>query len=398
MKIMEENFDILVRGADTVIPEEELAEKLGKERPLRIKLGIDPTAPDIHLGLAVVLHKLREFQELGHLAVLIVGDFTAMIGDPSGRSKTRPPLTREDVRKNMKDYKKQIFKILDENKTEFRYNSEWLSKLTTEEIVRLSSNVTVARLLERDDFELRYQEEHPIALHEFLYPVFQAYDSVMVEADVELGGTDQRWNHLLGRDMQRSFDQEPQVVYLMPLLEGTDGVKKMSKSYGNYVGIEEPPGEQFGKLMSIPDDLILKYYELCLMYDDESLEEIKNRLESGENPMDIKMDMAEEIVKLYHADKEAKKARKEFIRVFSREETPQDIEEFRIKKGEKIWIVELLDESGLVDSRGEARRLIKQGALKINGDKITDFTLNLSFDEERTLKLGKKRFLKVVPE
>lgn len=363
-----------------------------------MKLGIDPTSPDIHLGFAVVLGKLREFQELGNTAVLIVGDFTAKIGDPSGRSKTRPPLSDEQVKENMKSYKRQIFKILDEEKTEFRYNSEWLSKLTPSDIVKLASEVTIARLLQRDDFEKRYKEDQPIALHEFLYPLFQAYDSVAVKADIELGGTDQRWNHLLGRDLQRSFGQQPQVVFLMPLLEGLDGINKMSKSYNNYIGIEEPPGEQFGKVMSISDDLILRYYELCLSYNKVSLDELKKRLESGENPMNLKLDLAEGIVNLYHSDKDAKNARKEFIRVFSREEIPLDIEEFYVNRNEGIWIVELLDNAGLVNSRGEARRLIEQGALKIDGEKITDFTLNLSFETKSIIKLGKKRFLRVIPK
>jgi tyrosyl-tRNA synthetase len=387
-----------LQGADSVIPEEELQEKLKGNRPLRVKLGIDPTSPDIHLGFAVVLGKLREFQELGNTAVLIVGDFTAKIGDPSGRSKTRPPLSDEQVKENMKSYKRQIFKILDEEKTEFRYNSEWLSKLTPSDIVKLASEVTIARLLQRDDFEKRYKEEQPIALHEFLYPLFQAYDSVAVKADIELGGTDQRWNHLLGRDLQRSFGQQPQVVFLMPLLEGLDGINKMSKSYNNYIGIEEPPGEQFGKVMSISDDLILRYYELCLSYNKVSLDELKKRLESGENPMNLKLDLAEGIVNRYHSDKDAKNARKEFIRVFSREEIPLDVEEFYVNRNEGIWIVELLDNAGLVNSRGEARRLIEQGALKIDGEKITDFTLNLSFETKSIIKLGKKRFLRVIPK
>jgi tyrosyl-tRNA synthetase len=387
-----------LQGADSVIPEEELQEKLKGNRPLRVKLGIDPTSPDIHLGFAVVLGKLREFQELGNTAVLIVGDFTAKIGDPSGRSKTRPPLSDEQVKENMKSYKRQIFKILDEEKTEFRYNSEWLSKLTPSDIVKLASEVTIARLLQRDDFEKRYKEEQPIALHEFLYPLFQAYDSVAVKADIELGGTDQRWNHLLGRDLQRSFGQQPQVVFLMPLLEGLDGINKMSKSYNNYIGIEEPPGEQFGKVMSISDDLILRYYELCLSYNKVSLDELKKRLESGENPMNLKLDLAEGIVNLYHSDKDAKNARKEFIGVFSREEIPLDVEEFYVNRNEGIWIVELLDNAGLVNSRGEARRLIEQGALKIDGEKITDFTLNLSFETKSIIKLGKKRFLWVIPK
>lgn len=375
-----------------------MKEKLKEERPLRVKLGIDPTAPEIHLGFAVVLRKLRQFQDVGHIAVLIVGDFTARIGDPSGRSKTRVSLSEKQIRENMKGYTRQIFKILDKEKTELRYNSEWLSKLDPSDIIRLTSQITVARLLERDDFNERFKAENPIALHELLYPMFQAYDSVAVKADVELGGTDQRWNHLLGRDLQRSFGLDPQVVFLMPLLEGLDGVKKMSKSFNNFVGIEESPREQFGKVMSIPDKLILRYYELCLDYYDELLKNVKKRLKSGENPMDLKLELAEGIVRQYHSDRDAKRERVEFIRVFSKEEAPKDIEEFFIKKDKEIWIVEVLDNAGLVKSRGEARRLIEQGALRIDGEKINDFSLNISIKNEVILRLGKKRFLKLVPK
>ncbi len=392
------DFDRLLKGADTVIPLEELEKKLRKSRPLRVKLGIDPTAPEIHLGFAVVLRKLRQFQDLGHIAVLIVGDFTAMIGDPSGRSKTRVTLSEKQIKKNMKGYKRQIFRILDKKRTEFRYNSEWLSELNSSLIVKLASQITIARLLERDDFNQRFKAESPIALHEFLYPMFQAYDSVAVKADIELGGTDQRWNHLMGRDLQRSFGQEPQVVILMPLLEGLDGVRKMSKSYNNYIGIEESAKQQFGKVMSIPDKLILRYYALCLDYDEESLGELKKRLKRGENPMDLKLDLAEGIVRLYNSKEDAKRERTEFIRVFSREEVPQDIDEFYVKKEEDIWIVELLDKAGLVSSRGEARRLIEQGALRIDGERISDSTLNVSFDDETIIKLGKRRFLKLIPK
>jgi len=375
-----------------------LKEKLKEERPLRVKLGIDPTAPEIHLGFAVVLRKLRQFQDVGHIAVLIVGDFTARIGDPSGRSKTRVSLSEKQIRENMKGYTRQIFKILDKEKTELRYNSEWLSKLDPSDIIRLTSQITVARLLERDDFNERFKAENPIALHELLYPMFQAYDSVAVKADVELGGTDQRWNHLLGRDLQRSFGLDPQVVFLMPLLEGLDGVKKMSKSFNNFIGIEESPREQFGKVMSIPDKLILRYYELCLDYYDELLKNVMKRLKNGENPMDLKLELAEGIVRQYHSDRDAKRERVEFIRVFSREEAPKDIEEYFIKKDKEIWIIEVLDNAGLVKSRGEARRLIEQGALRIDGEKINDFSLNISIKNEVILRLGKKRFLKLVPK
>ena len=327
-----------------------------------------------------------------------MGDFTARIGDPSGRSKTRPPLTEEDVKENMKNYEKQIFKILDKKNTEISRNSKWLAKLNPTEIVKLTSRITMSKMMERDDFAKRFKEEQPIALHEFLYPVFQAYDSVAVRSDIELGGTDQHWNHLLGRDMQRSFGQEPQVVMLMPILEGLDGVRKMSKSYGNYVGVTESPKEQFGKLMSIPDNLILRYFKLCLDYDEKSLGIIKKKMEAGENPRDIKMELAEKVVSLYHNKKAGEKAKKEFIKVFSKNKEPEDIKEMKINRGEKIWIVELLEKAGFVKSRGEARRLIISGALKIDGKKVTDFTLNISFEKDSVLKVGKLRFIKIKPE
>jgi len=298
----------------------------------------------------------------------------------------------------MKDYEKQIFKILDKKNTEIKRNSKWLSKLPPTEIVKLTSRITIAKMMERDDFAKRFKEEQPIALHEFLYPVFQAYDSVAVKADIELGGTDQHWNHLLGRDMQRSFDQEPQVVILMPILEGLDGVRKMSKSYGNYVGVNELPKEQFGKLMSIPDDLILRYYKLCLDYDENSIKEIEKRMKAGENPRDIKMELAEKIVSIYHNKKKAEEAKNEFIKVFSKNKEPEDIKEMKIDKGEKIWIVELLEKAHFVKSRGEARRLIQNGALKIDGEKVTDFKLNISFDKDTVIRVGKLRFVKIKPE
>ena len=298
----------------------------------------------------------------------------------------------------MKNYENQIFEILDKENTEIRRNSKWLSKLTPAEIVKLTSRITMAKMMERDDFAKRFKEERTIALHEFLYPVFQAYDSVAVEADIELGGTDQHWNHLLGRDMQRSFDMEPQVVMLMPILEGLDGVRKMSKSYGNYVGVTESPKEQFGNLMSIPDNLILRYYKLCLDYDENSLKEIEKKMKAGENPRDIKMELAENVVSIYHDEKTAKEAKNEFIKVFSKNKEPEDIKEIKIDRGEEIWIVELLEKAHFVKSRGEARRLIQNGALKIDGEKVTDFKLNISFDKDTVIRVGKLRFVKIKPE
>ncbi len=388
----------LKRGAADIIPIEEFEERIKKGEKLRVKLGIDPTAPDIHLGFSVPLRKMRQFQDFGHTAVLVVGDFTAMIGDPSGRSKTRPPLTEEEVKKNMEQYKEQILKILKEDNLEFRYNSEWLGRLTSKDIIKLAAKTTVARILERDDFEKRMKENVPISLHEILYPLFQAYDSVAIRADVELGGTDQRFNHLLGRDLQREFGQRPQVVFLLPLLEGLDGKLKMSKSYGNYVGINEPPDQMFGKIMSIPDTLIMKYYTLCTDLDNEELEKIERSLKDKDvNPRDIKLALAETIVRMYHSETAAKKARENFIKVFSKRELPEDMEEVVYPEGERVWIVKVIRSiTGL--SSSDIRRVIKQGGLKIDGEKVTDTDLEITVDREYVIKFGKKTFFRVRPE
>ena len=388
----------LKRGAADIIPIEEFEERIKKGEKLRVKLGIDPTAPDIHLGFSVPLRKMRQFQDFGHTAVLVVGDFTAMIGDPSGRSKTRPPLTEEEVKKNMEQYKEQILKILKEDNLEFRYNSEWLGTLTSKDIIKLAAKTTVARILERDDFEKRMKENVPISLHEILYPLFQAYDSVAIRADVELGGTDQRFNHLLGRDLQREFGQRPQVVFLLPLLEGLDGKLKMSKSYGNYVGINEPPDQMFGKIMSIPDALIMKYFILCTDLDNEELEKIERSLKDKDvNPRDIKLDLAETIVRMYHSESAAKKARENFIKVFSKRELPEDMEEVVYPEGERVWIVKVIRSiTGL--SSSDIRRVIKQGGLKIDGEKVTDTDLEITVDREYVIKFGKKTFFRVRPE
>jgi len=388
----------LKRGAADIIPIEEFEERIKNGEKLRVKLGIDPTAPDIHLGFSVPLRKMRQFQDFGHTAVLVVGDFTAMIGDPSGRSKTRPPLTEEEVKKNMEQYKEQILKILKEDNLEFRYNSEWLGTLTSKDIIKLAAKTTVARILERDDFEKRMKENVPISLHEILYPLFQAYDSVAIRADVELGGTDQRFNHLLGRDLQREFGQRPQVVFLLPLLEGLDGKLKMSKSYGNYVGINEPPDQMFGKIMSIPDTLIMKYYTLCTDLDNEELEKIERSLKDKDvNPRDIKLALAETIVRMYHSETAAKKARENFIKVFSKRELPEEMEEVVYPEGERVWIVKVIRSiTGL--SSSDIRRVIKQGGLKVDGEKVTDTDLEITVDREYVIKFGKKTFFRVRPE
>ncbi|MCK4234747.1 tyrosine--tRNA ligase [candidate division WOR-3 bacterium] len=397
---IEKSLEIIKRGTVEIIPEEELIAKLKEKRPLRIKLGIDASGPDIHLGFAVVLNKLRDFQELGHTAILIVGDFTGKIGDPSGRSKTRPQLTDEEINKNMKNYTEQIFMILRKDRTEFRYNSEWLEKLSPSDIIRLSSKITVARMLERDDFSKRYKSQLPVYLHEFLYPIFQAYDSVAIKADVEIGGTDQTFNFMIAREMMREMDITPQVILTMPLLVGLDGTMKMSKSYGNYIGIKEPPREMFGKTMSIPDELIESYFELALHYPKEQIHSVKKELKDKKsNPRDVKFRLAREIVTLYHNDKEAKKAACEFDKIFKMKELPDEIPEFSIKSGGKsIWIIKLLTDTDMANSNSEARRLIDQGGVEIEGKRIADTNIEINIDKPFLLKVGKRRFLKILPK
>ena len=393
-------FEVIKKGTAETIPESELKERLSSGTSLRVKLGIDASGPDIHLGFAVVLRKLKQFQDLGHKAVLIVGDFTGKIGDPSGRSKTRPQLTDEEIKKNMERYKEQVFRILDPEKTEFRYNSEWLSRLTAEDIIHLASRYTVARMLERDDFENRYKNNIPISLHEFLYPLFQAYDSVAVKSDVELGGTDQKFNHLLGRTIQQEYGIQPQIVILMPLLEGLDGVKKMSKSYNNYIGITELPEDMFGKVMSIPDSLILRYFSLCLDITDDESKRLEERLKNQEtNPMDVKKELARRIVEMYHSRGDAARAEEYFMKVFSKRELPEKIPTYTlVDEKDTIWIVKLLQKTGLVSSNNEARRLILQGGVYLNGEKITDINTDVDISKENIIKVGKKKFLKLLPK
>jgi len=400
---IKEQLEILKNRAVETIPEEELTAKLKKSaetgKPLKIKLGCDPSRPDLHLGHAVVLRKLRDFQDLGHEAILVIGDFTAMIGDPSGKSKTRPQLTFEETRENGLTYWEQASAILDPEKTRIVYNSEWLDKMSFSEVIKLASSYTVARMLERDDFEKRYSAEEPISVHEFLYPLAQAMDSVALEADVELGGTDQKFNLLVGREVQRFYGLEPQIIMTMPLLEGTDGVQKMSKSLDNYVGLTDPPSEKFGRLMSIPDDMILKYLELAAFAEPNDIQKAKEELESGKvNPMDIKKRMARMVIAIYDSEDDAVAAQEEFERVFSQGKTPEDIDVARYPAGMKIWIVELLRETGLVESGGEARRMIKQGAVSIDGDKVTDMNMEFEIKGESVIKVGKRRFIKVQPE
>lgn len=392
-------LELIKRGTVDLIEEEELIKKLEKSykegRPLRIKAGFDPTAPDLHLGHTVLLRKMKQFQDLGHEVYFLIGDFTAMIGDPTGRSETRPPLTKEQVLENAKTYKEQVFKILDPKKTKIVFNSQWLSKMTAEDMVRLCAKYTVARILEREDFKKRFESGLPISIHELIYPLFQAYDSVALEADVELGGTDQLFNLLIGRDIQREYGQEPQVILTLPILEGLDGVQKMSKSLGNYVGIMEPPYEMFGKLMSIPDELMWKYYLLLTEFSEEEIDNMKASVEKGElHPKEVKKRLAKYIVTQFHSEEAALKAEEEFERVFSKKELPTEVPTVVIPAG-KVWVPGLLKDQGLVKSNSEARRLIAQRAIDLNKEVLTQEELNLSTGEY-VFRIGKKKFLKVI--
>lgn len=389
----------LKHRTQTIVSESELLTKLEKaqkaNRRLRVKLGIDASGPDIHLGFAVVLRKLRQFQDFGHTAVLIVGDFTGKIGDPSGRSKTRPQLTDEQVKKNVERYKEQIFKILDPTRTEFRFNSEWSDTLTSRDVIAIAAKYTVARIIEREDFAQRLKQGLPIYMHEALYPLFQGYDSVAVKADIELGGADQYWNLLVGRELQREFGQEPQVVITMPLLEGTDGKLKMSKSYNNYIGISEPPNEIYGKTMSIPDAMILKYFQLATDYTDAQIKELERRLKAGENPKPIKSELAKTIVQMYYSADAAAAAEKEFEKIFKHKSVPTEIETFILSE-RKINLVDLLVKSKLLPSKSEARRKIKAGAIYIDDVRQIDFNSEIILDEPIILKVGKRKFLRII--
>lgn len=387
-------------GTDRVETPDELAARLAESqksgRPLRVKYGIDATGPDIHLGFAVGLRKLRQFQDAGHIAVLIVGDFTAKIGDPSGRSKTRPQLSDSEIRNNMARYREQLFCILDPARCEVRYNSEWADALTAVDVIRLASKYTVARTVERDDFRKRLDDGVPVYVHELLYPLFQGYDSVVVRADVELGGADQYWNLLVGREMQREFGQQPQVVMTVPLLLGTDGVQKMSKSYGNYIAITDPPDEMYGKLMSIADDLILDYFRLCTDRDETDVSRIAARLRAGENPRNVKAELAQEIVARYHSADAAKRAAAQFDRVFRDRQPPEQIPEFRMP-ADGLSIVDLLVSSGLLSSKSEARRKLQEGAVYLDGRRVEDPALVLRVVQAPlVLKVGKRRFCRLV--
>ena len=397
-----EQLEFIKRGTSEIIPEEELIQKfersLKENRPLNIKLGCDPTRPDLHLGHSVVLRKLAQFQELGHTAILIIGDFTAMIGDPSGRNATRPPLTMEEAKENAKSYWEQARKILDPEKTKIVYNSEWLGKMNFNEVIQLASKYTVARMLERDDFTKRFKSGIPISMHELLYPLAQAMDSVAIKSDVELGGTDQKFNLLVGRDIQREHGLEPQVILTMPLLVGTDGTEKMSKSYGNYIGIDDLPKDIYGKSLSIPDELIYTYYELATDVTSDELNEIKKKLDDpNTNPRNIKRALARKFVEMYHSKEAAIKAEEEFDKIFINKGIPDDIPELKLTEQE-IGIIDLIMSANFAPSRGEARRLIVQGGVSIDGEKVTDPKAIISINNGNVLKVGKRKFVKLVIE
>ncbi|MGO2011057.1 MAG: tyrosine--tRNA ligase [Pseudoalteromonas sp.] len=385
------------RGAEQILIEDELVEKLKSGKKLKIKAGFDPTAPDLHLGHTVLINKMKTFQDLGHEVIFLIGDFTGMIGDPTGKNVTRKPLTRDDVLANAETYKQQIFKILDPSKTTVAFNSTWMEQLGAAGMIKLAARQTVARMLERDDFKKRYAGNQSIAIHEFLYPLVQGWDSVALESDVELGGTDQRFNLLMGRELQKDEGQKPQTVLMMPLLEGTDGVQKMSKSLGNYIGITDTPNEMFGKIMSISDVLMWRYYELLSALSIEEMAELKQRVEQGTNPRDIKIQLAKEIITRFHSEQDAENAHQDFIKRFQKNALPDEVPELTVTiEEETIFITNLLKEANLVASTSEAMRMIKQGAVKLNGEiKITDTKLEIAKGSSDIYQVGKRRFAKV---
>ncbi|MDB0441503.1 tyrosine--tRNA ligase [Clostridioides difficile] len=398
MKTIDEQMRIIMKGVDDLIDEKELREKLIKSekegKPMIVKLGLDPSAPDIHLGHTVVLRKMKQLQDLGHQIVIIIGDFTGKIGDPTGKSKARKALTTEQVLQNAKTYEEQIFKVLDKEKTIVRFNSEWLAKLNFEDVIKLAATITVARMLEREDFKKRYEGQMPISVHEFFYPLMQAYDSIALEADIELGGTDQRFNLLMGRSLQREFGMESQIVIMMPLIEGLDGKEKMSKSLGNYIGIDEEAGIMYQKSMEIPDELIIKYYNLVTDVHPDEVNKIETQLKDGSvNPRDIKMNLAREIVTLYHGEEAAKEAEERFKSVFQKGQIPEDIQTIQVKE-EDFDLIEVLVSNEIVKSKSEVRRLASQGGVKVNGEKVEDLS-TVAKESELVVQIGKKKFVKL---
>ena len=396
MPSIEGDIALIKRGAHEVLLDADLEAKVKEGRPLRIKAGFDPTAPDLHLGHVVLLTKLRQFQELGHEAIFLIGDFTGMIGDPTGKSVTRPPLTEEQVKDNAKTYQEQIFKVLDPERTRVVFNSEWMGSLSASEMIQLAGKSTVARMLERDDFSKRYSGGSSISIHEFLYPLVQAYDSVMLHADVELGGTDQKFNLLLGRQMQEAYGQKPQIVLTMPILEGLDGVQKMSKSLGNYIGIDEPADEMFGKLMSVSDDLMWRYFDLLSTRSSNEIDKFRREIDEGKNPRDVKFELGKELVARFHNQSAASQALENFVKRFQKGQMPENIEELTLSADSgSISIAALLKLAKLTPSTSEAMRMVKQGAVKIDGEKIEDHQLKIEVGTNHVYQVGKRRFAKV---
>ncbi len=394
---MKEDLNLIKRGIDELIGEDELLKKLKSKKQLIVKAGFDPTAPDLHLGHTVLINKLRHFQQLGHQIIFLIGDFTGMIGDPSGKNKTRPPLDKTDIDKNAKSYKTQIFKILDSKLTDVRFNSEWSKKLGAEGVIKLASQYNLARMLERDDFNKRYKSNQSIALHELLYPLIQANDSIKLHADVELGGTDQKFNLLVGRDLQRAFGQEPQVVITVPILEGLDGKNKMSKSLDNYVGIDESPNEMFGKIMSISDELMWRWFDLLSFKSSDEINVLKSEQDNGKNPRDIKIELAKELIARFHDEKSANDAEINFIDQFQKKNIPDDIEEILHKiSGDSIPLANLLKDCGMTSSTSEAMRMIQQGAVRIDEQKITDKTHQVFIGTSAVYQVGKRKFKKII--
>ena len=393
---MKEALKLIKRGSDEILTESDLKKKLESGKQLVVKAGFDPTAPDLHLGHTVLLNKLRHFQDLGHKVIFLIGDFTGRIGDPSGTNKTRPTLDSKDLVQNAKTYEKQVFKILKKDLTDVRFNSEWCENLGADGLIQLASKYNVARMLERDDFNKRFSSNKSIAIHEFLYPLVQGYDSVALEADVECGGTDQKFNLLVGRELQRDYDQEPQVVITVPILEGLDGIKKMSKSLNNFVGIDEEPNEMFGKIMSISDELMWRWFELLSFISEEEINDLKKQMENGKNPRDIKFILAEELVDRFHKDGEGKKCKESFLNRFQKGKIPDDIDSVKINiDGPKIMLVNLLKDTNMISSVSEGNRLIKQGGIKINSEKVEDPKLEVSEGSEDIYQVGKRKFLKI---
>ncbi|MBT8131490.1 MAG: tyrosine--tRNA ligase [Gammaproteobacteria bacterium] len=392
----ETQLEEIRRGAEEILVEEELVDKLKSGRPLRIKAGFDPTAPDLHLGHTVLINKLRQFQQFGHEVIFLIGDFTGMIGDPSGKSATRPALTREQVVENAKSYEKQIFKILDPEQTLIEFNSSWMGEMRAAGLIELAAKHTVARMLERDDFSKRYKSNQPIAIHEFLYPLVQGYDSVALRADVELGGTDQKFNLLVGRQLQQAYGQPPQVVLTMPLLEGLDGVQKMSKSLGNYISIDEPANEMFGKIMSVSDELMWRYFELLSFETKQTIDSWRKEVADGANPRDIKFRLAQELVSRFHGDGAGELAQQAFVDRFQRNEVPDDMPEHTLEsENGQLGIAKLLTQAGLTGSNSEAFRMIKQGAVRIDGERVEDRNLHIASGTRQVYQVGKRRFARV---